>query len=167
MNSSLCTIAGCLSASLPQTMLRAQSDGISQTNTDIQSQIAQVVNKLHETYSIGHRASREELSWIAIGGQIDPATDEPGVSARTVAAAYRFLLALSCEFPSPAVSVDGDGQISFDWIRNAGHVVSVSVDESGMMYWAGLLGSDEFAGKAAIDTDIPLELREMLHKFVG
>ena len=67
--------------------------------------------------------------------------DEPVVKADTFGAAIRFAYCLPRFGPLPEVSVDPDGEISFDWISPSGdEMFSVSVNNQNQLAYAGWFG---------------------------
>jgi hypothetical protein len=66
---------------------------------------------------------------------------EPVVKNETVDAAIRFAYCLPRFGPLPEVSLDPDGEISFDWIGPSGReMFSVSVNDQNRLAYAGWFG---------------------------
>jgi hypothetical protein len=59
---------------------------------------------------------------------------------QTVRAAIRFAYCLPRFGPLPEVSVDPDGEISFDWVSRSGEIFSVSVNRHNRLAYAGWFG---------------------------
>ncbi len=73
------------------------------------------------------------------------------VTRETVRRAVAFALSLPRSLPTPEVSADPDGEVSFDWLGASGTMFSVSVNERGRLAFAGrfsekskLHGTEEF-----------------------
>lgn len=62
------------------------------------------------------------------------------IDPRTILAAKQFAYCLPRFGTLPEVSVDPDGEISFDWLGPADKVFSVSVDKHGRLAFAGWFG---------------------------
>jgi|SRR5580692_2480615 hypothetical protein len=62
------------------------------------------------------------------------------VDADTIHAAKRFVLSLPRFGPTPEVSADPDGEISFDWAGPTGKMFSVSVNKQSRLAYAGWFG---------------------------
>jgi len=58
----------------------------------------------------------------------------------TIGAAVQFAYCLPRFAPLPEVSVDPDGEISFDWLSAAGEMFSVSVNKENRLAYAGWFG---------------------------
>lgn len=58
----------------------------------------------------------------------------------TVRAALRFAYCLPRFAPLPEVSVDPDGEISFDWLTRTGEMFSVSINKQNRLAYAGWFG---------------------------
>jgi len=58
----------------------------------------------------------------------------------TIRAARQFAYSLPRFGPLPEVSVDPDGEISFDWTGSSGEMFSVSVNEQNRLAYAGWFG---------------------------
>ena len=58
-------------------------------------------------------------------------TDEPILKHMAT-----FLRALPADIPEPAISVEEDGMVDFEWYQSPSRVVSVSLDHSGKLHWA-------------------------------
>ena len=85
---------------------------------------------------------------IAERGWIEPA-------AATIEAAER-LLALVDEMPRPpAVQVDPEGTISFEWEAADHGWLTLTVDDQGRLTHSAVLGEDEFTQAEAFDDKLP------------
>ena len=58
----------------------------------------------------------------------------------TIRAAVQFAYCLPRFAPLPEVSVDPDGEISFDWLSSTGEMFSVSVNKENRLAYAGWFG---------------------------
>lgn len=73
------------------------------------------------------------------------------VTRETVRRAVAFAWSLPRSLPTPEVSADPDGEISFDWLGASGTMFSVSINDRGRLAFAGrfsekskLHGTEEF-----------------------
>ena len=55
----------------------------------------------------------------------------------------------------PDVSVDRDGDISFEWYQSPQSVFSVSIRRDGILHYAGLFGPNKSHGTEVLDRGIP------------
>ncbi len=71
---------------------------------------------------------------------VDSDDDQIPVDSDTVRAATQFVYSLPRFGPMPEVSVDPDGEVSFDWIGPTGKMFSVSVNKNNRLAYAGWFG---------------------------
>jgi hypothetical protein len=57
-----------------------------------------------------------------------------------------FLEALPISWPSPEISVDPDGDLTFEWSEGATRVFTVSIGKTGAAHYAGLYGQARVHG---------------------
>lgn len=69
--------------------------------------------------------------------------------------ARRFLDSLPKWLSVPEISVDPDGEISFDWYSEPNNVFSVSVSETGKLSYAGTFGLSKVHGIEYFGDEIP------------
>lgn len=106
-----------------------------------------VSSKEHEQESV--RAARRaalDKAWpeISIAGW--DAYGAEAVTRATYERAASFLDTLRPSVPMPDIGADPDGEITFDWYRDADQVFSASIDASGRMSYAGLFGKSKVHG---------------------
>jgi hypothetical protein len=86
------------------------------------------------------------------------------VSGATVEQAFRFIKLLPSTAPTPDVSADADGEVSFDWDRGARRVFSVSVGPDGTLTYAGLFGHSRTHGTEFLVEPLPQSIRLNLRR---
>ena len=86
------------------------------------------------------------------------------VSRDALAFARRLAQMLPFGLPAPDVSVDPDGEISFDWDGGAGRHLSCSVGPTGIMRYAGIVGESEAYGTEPWRDGIPDAILRLLQK---
>ena len=69
--------------------------------------------------------------------------------------AKRFVRALPFSFPSPEVSAEPDGEITFEWYSTTTRVFSVSVGPHNELSYAGLFGASRTYGTEVFHDEIP------------
>ena len=111
------------------------------------------------SYSLGvrYQASLEELlsafreaseeGWDGYGAA--PATPE------TLEYAARFLQTIPSNLPMPEISIEPDGEISFEWYDAPRWVYSVSIGPRGTLTYAGLFGRNKAHGVEQLVDEIP------------
>lgn len=88
---------------------------------------------------------------------------------KTRAQLERFLAALKQEnLPSPdEIAEENDLHISMEWYRSPRHIVSVSINDQGFLYWAALFGSESFKGSEPLEDKVPSQVISLIYRFVG
>ena len=76
-------------------------------------------------------------------------------SAATIAAAGRLLALVATQPRPPAVQVEPDGRISFEWEADEHGWLTLSVDEAGRLAHSAVIGEDEFTQVEAFDAALP------------
>lgn len=69
--------------------------------------------------------------------------------------------------PAPEVSVDPDGEVSFDWRGSTRHIVSCSISPTGTLRYAGIIGASEVHGKEPWQDGIPEAIVRLLQRMVS
>ena len=88
-----------------------------------------------------------ENDWDGYGG-------EP-VSQLTREVAVDFLISLPLSYPTPEVSADPDGEISFEWWIEPGYSFLISIGEWKRISYAGLFGSNSVHGQEHFGDELP------------
>jgi hypothetical protein len=140
---------------------------IPSTGTDATSQIAEFVTEQNEQ---GYARLQESLSLgICSSGVIGKLYEvaeecgEPGwdgeqaapVTEATFGIANRFLCNLPLGTEAPTVSADPDGAIAFEWYKSPKRVLSISIDASGFLHYAALLGPRKLHGREPYFGQLP------------
>lgn len=82
-----------------------------------------------------------------------------------VALAQRFLLALPTYLPAPELSLDDDGEISFDWRGRGERILTVTLREDGRLSFAVRIHAfNKRNGVALFDEEIPDEIIDFVHR---
>lgn len=117
---------------------------------------------------------------MSFGRGIDEATEELGsvaeqcttagwdgyeaipIEHETIRQANYFLRRLPMWIPSPTVSAEPDGHITFEWYRAPRRVLSVSIGEEGNLHYASLLGTRKYYGTEPFFGVVPLEILRLI-----
>jgi hypothetical protein len=86
------------------------------------------------------------------------------VEHSTYSYALELLRMLPTTLPHPDVSLDSDGEISFEWDRGPRNVFSVSVGRDGTLTYAGLFGSKKMYGTELLDEVLPYPVALGIHR---
>jgi hypothetical protein len=84
----------------------------------------------------------------------DHADAEP-ISSRTHFIARRLLELLPNDVPLPAISPEPDGQINFEWYRAPRRLLTTSISDTGTLYWAALIDSEDPRGSCLFADQFP------------
>lgn len=87
------------------------------------------------------------------GIQLHPATYEHALA---------FLLALPISYSAPQISVHPDGEIEFEWFRNARAVVTIAFSPSGNVQYAALIGQRTIHGEEPFGGAVPQPIADIL-----
>jgi len=88
------------------------------------------------------------------------------VSETTIEHARRLLKSFPAKAPKPDLSVDPDGQLALDWQLAPRWVLTATVAEDSMVYFAGLFGANRYRGAEHFDCLLPKGLAASLERFV-
>lgn len=80
------------------------------------------------------------------------------LSERTHDVARRLLASLPGGTPLPSVTAEPDGQLNFEWYQSPKRLLSVSVSESGTLYWAALIETEDPRGSCQFTDRFPQTL---------
>lgn len=80
--------------------------------------------------------------------------------------AGRIAQMLPVTVPAPEVSVDPDGEVSIDWQRDPRRSLSMSIDATGTLRYASIVGSSENFGLEPWRDEIPESVFHLLQKVV-
>ena len=109
--------------------------------------------------------SRFQALWEAVEEASEEDWDGYGAMAANPEAyqrAYIFLKALPKTIPDPEITIDPDGEISFDWYHTPRMTFSVSVGPSGRLSYAGLYGKRTNYGTEFITEGLPKPILDNL-----
>lgn len=68
--------------------------------------------------------------------------------------------------PAPEVSIDPDGEVSFDWYAGPRRTLSMSLDPFGTLRYASIIGGSEKFGLEPWRNGIPESVLRLLQKVV-
>jgi hypothetical protein len=127
-----------------------QQTAVSAEAAGVQNDWLQFVNKILASVALGaqYRELRASLDTLATEAG-KPNWDGQGASEinrESVEFARRIAQLLPLTKPAPEISVDPDGEVSFDWQRDRTHTLSFSIDPAGTLRYASILGTSENYG---------------------
>ena len=86
------------------------------------------------------------------------------VTAAAVADARVFAEAIDSSLLVPEVSAEPDGALTFEWHRSARLTLSVSVQGSGVLHYAALLGAAKAYGTEPFVGEVPKIISDLIHR---
>jgi hypothetical protein len=142
--------------------------GVSEEAEKIRSQIADVYDNLLKSLSLGESYKDAILALYEIADRfIAPNWDGYGaaqVSLLAVLHALRLLRTLPSTPQTPDLSVDPDGEISFEWYIAPRRVFSISVGAHGELSYAGLFGRSDTHGTEYFGDELPKPIMDNLNR---
>ncbi len=85
------------------------------------------------------------------------------IDQATFTIAKRFLMAFPKTLPAPELSLDKDGEISFDWLGKHREMFSLSLRADGRLSYAAKLGTKRsFYGIEEFDDEVPARIVESI-----
>lgn len=102
----------------------------------------------------------EKLSDIASRQNWDNLGSAP-LDDETYQIAKRFILALPSTLPAPELTVDRDGEVTFDWFGSSGQIFSASLRKDGRIAFAGQISTrNRQSGLEEFNDSVPKRIVE-------
>lgn len=138
----------------------AHNSGVSKEAETIEGQLSDVKSNIKEkNISIGKSFSDVQNELDAI---LEEAAEEnwDGYGAKSaIPESYlesqRFLNAYPMSLPLPEVTIDPDGEFSFEWYRDHEHYFSISFSVDSYLTYAGIFGINKANGIEYFEDEIP------------
>ncbi len=89
------------------------------------------------------------------------------ISAETQAAARRLIEAIPNDLPLPVLTAEPDGQLNFEWYRSPQKLVTACLSDSGTLFWAALIGSEDPRGSCPFMNEFPRTLSYWIQQVYG
>ena len=86
------------------------------------------------------------------------------VTQGTLAQAFAFLDVLPSMLPEPEVSVDPDGEVSFEWSFGPRRILAASINASGRISFAALIGASRLHGTDYLLDALPESVAHALQR---
>lgn len=145
-------------------MLAQTQVGVSDAAESIRRQKREYAKSLDSSVTLSRASSITSLIESfqeAIQGRDREATP---VQTTALLAAQKFLMAIAGHIPSPSVSIELDGHISFEWYRGRRNVISVSLADNGRIYWSALIGNEDPRGSAYFYDQVPRTIEYLIER---
>lgn len=136
--------------------------GVSQEAISLRKQLAEIWSRFFEPVSLGQgrldALNDLEQTWSEYS-QVDWDGYGSGpIQLESVLEGQRFLLALPVNAPAPAVALDPDGEVEFEWYVSPTWLFSASIGGDSVIRYAGLFGRNEKSGKELFQDEVPEEI---------
>ena len=147
-----------------------QSNGVSESAVKISKSLENIRNDVkNENVSFGLSVKEAlfELNEVAIDTRID---NWDGYGAKKISkgsylSAKKFLESLPANLEMPEISVHPDGEVSFDWYKKKGFMLSISISEDDEIAFAYRFGLSKNYGKEYYGDVIPKAILEKITQF--
>jgi hypothetical protein len=156
------TASAVISACAPGLPSRAQS----QTAHYVTQQTEKSLNQLRNSITFGVSKAYEELNmaycefntanWDGFGAL--------PVSEVTYILTEQFINALPLGTKCPTISAEPDGHLTMEWYASPKKLVSLSVDPSGMIHYAALIGNSRSYGSEPFNSKVPENIMSLIRK---
>jgi hypothetical protein len=152
-----------------QGFLGAHTDrGVSTEAKEIRSRIENVLADIMKSQSLGESYKDALSTLYEIANQASvPNWDSYGaakVNSLAILQAFRLLRILPSTLRNPELSVDPDGEISFEWYLEPRRVFSMSIGPHGELSYAGLFGRSDAHGTEYFGDELPKPIVDNLNR---
>lgn len=89
------------------------------------------------------------------------------VERQTLQITRKLVESLPTEYRTPEISAEPDGHIELIWRVNSRRILSVSVDSTGLLHWAALIGQEDPRGTCSFEGQTPATLLYWLGRVCG
>jgi hypothetical protein len=147
------------------------SGGVSREATRIDDLFEESREQLRSQISLG--SAREDCRDQLLDAWSQAAKDGwDGYGARAaqrnaVTNAYKVIDSFPSNLPMPEVSVEPDGEISFDWFAAPRKQFSISIGSNNVLSYAGLFGSGKVSGSERFEGGIPPILLQYIKRAIA
>lgn len=128
-----------------------------------------IVAQLQTAASLGDEsAAAEELHavWSECRGHNWDGYGAEPVSRATYVNAFQLLKSLPFHFPPPSFGAEADGELTMEWYRGPRRTVSISINETGDINYAALLGPRRAFGSELFFDEMPERILELIREVV-
>lgn len=89
------------------------------------------------------------------------------VELETLQVTRELVESLPTEYRTPEISAEPDGHVELIWRVNSRRILSVSIDSTGLMHWAALIGQEDPRGTCSFEGQTPPTLLYWLGRVCG
>jgi hypothetical protein len=139
--------------------------GVSEQAAAIRKRVDQVLDDFKQSFSLGEMYGSISSLFQVAGESALPDWDGYGACPANLIAvdhACRFLRTLPATLKKPELSIDPDGEISFEWYLEPRRVFTVSIGSSSKLSYAGLFGRSDTHGTEYFGDELPKAIMDNL-----
>jgi hypothetical protein len=142
--------------------------GTSESARFVYQESKKVRDQLLKSFSFGARPNSiqnelQEVMEQCSSANWDGYMAEP-VKREALFDAFRFAQVIPLGLSAPAVGVEPDGDVTFEWHAGPRRTLSVSVDEKGNLHYSALLGPNRSYGTEAFVGFIPKRILDLIYQ---
>lgn len=143
------------------------ASGVSREAGEICRKTRRARTHLHTAASLGDEsAALQDLQSLWSECQ-SPNWDGYGaqrVTRATYRQAFQFLKSLPLGCPSPSVGAEADGELTMEWYRGPRRTLSISMNDTGDVHYAALLGPRKAYGAEMFFGEVPDRILELIRE---
>lgn len=143
--------------------------GVSETAVTLQKTVEEILGDCSRSVTLDDQSMMHALLEVLEECSVD---NWDGYGAKSISLdSYRnaqlFAMTLPTTIPLPEVSVDPDGEVSFEWYRGPRMVFSLSISAHNEINYAGLFGHNKVNGKEYFYDEIPKAIFDNLDRLLS
>jgi len=143
--------------------------GVSQAAAEVDQFLRTVTELNSETVTFSNYSLVDQLIDAYSEAQLDgwDGDGSVAVARETLQVARELVDGLPTAYRTPEISAEPDGHIELIWRVNSRRILTVSVDASGLLHWAALIGDEDPRGTCNFDGQTPATLLYWLGRVCG
>jgi len=143
--------------------------GVSQAAAEVDQFLRTVTELNSETVTFSNHSLVDQLIDAYSEAQLDgwDGDGSVAVARETLQVARELVDGLPTAYRTPEISAEPDGHIELIWRVNSRRILTVSVDASGLLHWAALIGDEDPRGTCNFDGQTPATLLYWLGRVCG
>lgn len=119
--------------------------GVSQAARTLDKVKRSVLREREDTITFSNHSLHDQLIDVYEECSLHRISAKP-VTATTLSIAKDFVESLPHAIRTPEITGENDGNVNLEWYVHRRRILSVSVSESGLLYWAALIGEEDPRG---------------------
>jgi len=143
--------------------------GVSETAAILQKAVEEMLGDCSRSVTLDDQSIMNALSEVLEECSVDnwDGYGAKAISIESYRNAQLFVMTLPTTIPFPEISVDPDGEVSFEWYRGPRMVFSLSIGAHNEISYAGLFGHNKVNGKEHFYDEIPKAIFDNLDRLLS